>query len=130
VVCDLADGGAVSQLIGTITASHSFDILVNNAGIQRRSPAALFPQDAYEELMQVNVSATFALCRDTGKFWIDHGIQGRLINIASLASFQGGVNIPAYAASKGAVAQLTKAFSNEWAKHGIRVNAIAPGYYD
>jgi 2-dehydro-3-deoxy-D-gluconate 5-dehydrogenase len=82
----------------------------------------------YDEIMQVNLRATFILCRDMGKYWIENNIKGRIVNTASLATFQGGINMAAYSASKGAVGQLTKALSNEWLPHGIRVNAIAPGY--
>jgi 2-deoxy-D-gluconate 3-dehydrogenase len=101
---------------------------VNVAGIQRRSAAEDFAQDIYDEIIQVNLSATFSLCRDTGKYWLDNNIKGSIINTASIATFQGGVGMAAYATSKGGVGQLTKALSNEWAIKGIRVNAIAPGY--
>jgi len=78
-------------------------------------------------VITVNLSSAFLLCRDIGKYWIENKIKGVIINTASLATFQGGINMAAYTASKGAVGQLTKALSNEWAPHGIRVNAIAPG---
>lgn len=126
-IADLANGEEVSKIIPSIISTHSFEILVNVAGIQRRHPAAEFPQNVYNEVLQVNLGATFTLCRDTGKYWIENGIKGRIINTASLATFQGGINMAAYSASKGAVGQLTKALSNEWAGHGIGVNAIAPG---
>lgn len=126
-VADLADATAVGKIVASVTAEHSYEILVNVAGIQRRIVAKDFPQETYEEVMQVNIGATFALCTQTGKYWLDKGIKGRIINTASLATFQGGINMAAYAASKGAVGQLTKALSNEWAAHGIRVNALAPG---
>ncbi|EXJ89089.1 hypothetical protein A1O3_02153 [Capronia epimyces CBS 606.96] len=125
---DLGNADAVSHIIATVTAQHSFEILVNVAGIQRRIAAQDFPQAVYDEVLQVNLGSTFILCRDTGKYWLQHGIQGRIVNTASLSSFQGGINMAAYSASKGAVLQLTKALSNEWASRGIRVNAIAPGY--
>lgn len=117
----------MSKVIATVTAEHDFQILVNVAGIQRRIAAQDFPQEVYDEVLQVNLGATFTLCRDAGNHWLQHGINGRIINTASLASFQGGINMAAYAASKGGVNQLTKALSNEWASRGIRVNAIAPG---
>lgn len=125
---DLANADKVGMIISNIAKEHSFDILVNVAGIQRRSAAASFPQGDFNEVMNVNLSATFRLCRDTGKYWLENNIHGSIINIASVASFQAGVGMAAYTASKGAVVQLTKALSNEWAIHGIRVNAIAPGY--
>ncbi|PNP59987.1 hypothetical protein THARTR1_00011 [Trichoderma harzianum] len=84
--------------------------------------------EVLDEVMEVNFNGPFILCRDMGRYWIDNMIDGRLINIASLSTFQGGVRMAAYSASKGAVGQLTKALSNEWAQHKIRVNAIAPGY--
>ena len=93
----------------------------------RRMEAANFTEEAFDEVMEVNFSCTFFLCRDIGRYWIDNKIEGNIINTASLATFQGGVHMAAYASSKGAVGQLTKAMSNEWAKHKIRVNAIAPG---
>ncbi|KAI9738143.1 MAG: hypothetical protein M1818_005572 [Claussenomyces sp. TS43310] len=127
-IADLGGQRAVSRIIPHVILDHSFEILVNGAGIQRRIPAAEFAQDVYQQVMQTNLGATFALCRDTGRYWIDKGIKGRIINVASLATFQGGINMAAYSASKGAVGQLTKALSNEWAKRGIVVNAIAPRY--
>jgi 2-deoxy-D-gluconate 3-dehydrogenase len=125
---DLGDAEAARKIVPAIVKEHRwFDTLVNVAGIQRRSRAEEFPQQAYDEIMQINLSATFRICRDTGKYWLDNNIKGSIINTASIASFQGGVNMAAYATSKGGVAQLTRAFSNEWACKGIRVNAIAPG---
>lgn len=128
VIQDLSLEDGVNTLISRITATYHFDILVNAAGIQRRHPAAQFPQSAFNDVMQSNLSSVFSLCRDTGAYWIASGIAGRIINTASMATFQGGVNMAAYACSKGGVGQLTKALSNEWAAHGIAVNAIAPGY--
>lgn len=110
-----------------ILESHKFEILVNAAGIQRRADATEYTQELLDEVMQVNMNSPFAICREVGKKWIENGIPGRIINVASLASFQGGVRMAGYAASKGGISMLTKALSNEWAKHGIRVNAIAPG---
>lgn len=129
--CDLGDKGSVSETIHEILTNPSItskiDILLNAAGIQRRVAAEDYSQETYEEVMQVNMGATFTLCREIGKYWITNGIKGAIINTASLASFQGGVNMAGYAVSKGGVAMLTKALSNEWAMHGIRVNALAPG---
>jgi 2-deoxy-D-gluconate 3-dehydrogenase len=113
---------------------HHIDILLNCAGIQRRHPAHEFPDDDWNEVLQVNLNVTFTLCRDAGAHMLARepspGVsrRGSIINIASLLSFQGGITVPAYAASKGGVSQLTKALSNEWASKGITVNAIAPGY--
>ena len=104
------------------------DILVNNAGTIRRAPAVEYSDDDWAAVIEVNLSSVFRLSKLVGKQMIDGGRGGKIINIASLLSFQGGITVPAYAASKGGVAQLTKALANEWAKHGINVNAIAPGY--
>jgi 2-deoxy-D-gluconate 3-dehydrogenase len=108
-------------------------ILLNCAGIQRRYPSAEFPDEAWNEVIQVNLSSIFTLSRDFGAYLLahppdEHGRRGSIINIASIMSFQGGIQIPAYAAAKGGLSQLTKSLSNEWAKEGINVNAIAPGY--
>jgi 2-dehydro-3-deoxy-D-gluconate 5-dehydrogenase len=111
-----------------VVNDHRIDIMVNNAGIMRRMEAADFTEEAFDEVMEVNFNCTFFLCRDIGRYWIENKIDGRLINTASLSTFQGGVRMAAYSASKGAIGQLTKALSNEWAKYKIRVNAIAPGY--
>ena len=102
--------------------------MVNNAGIMRRMEAKDFTEEAFDEVMEVNFNCTFFLCRDIGRYWLDNKIDGRLINTASLSTFQGGVRMAAYSSSKGAIGQLTKALSNEWASFNIRVNAIAPGY--
>ncbi|EER23541.1 2-deoxy-D-gluconate 3-dehydrogenase, putative [Coccidioides posadasii C735 delta SOWgp] len=126
--CNFGDKSSVAQLIPRVTTDHKIDILVNAAGILKRHDSDTFPQDVFDEIIQVNLSATFALCRDIGKYWIENGIKGKIINVASLMTFFGGVRIPAYSASKGGVGQLTKALSNEWASKGICVNAIAPGY--
>ena len=103
------------------------DILIPAAGIQRRHPAAQFPLSDWDEVINVNLTAVFTLCQLAGKEFLAQG-SGKIINIASMLSFFGGYTVPAYAASKGGIAQLTKALSNEWAIHGINVNAIAPGY--
>jgi 2-deoxy-D-gluconate 3-dehydrogenase len=104
------------------------DILVNNAGAIRRAPAVDYSEEDWTTVIEVNLSSVFRLSQLAGKQMIDNGRGGKIVNIASLLSFQGGITVPAYAASKGGVAQLTKALANEWAKHGINVNAIAPGY--
>jgi len=132
--CDLSVSSSVEGLIETIERDLQevrIDILLNNAGIQKRHPCDEFPLVDWTAVMQVNLHAVFTLCRDVGKHMLERnesGQGGRIINLASLLTFQGGLNIPAYAASKGAIGQLTKALSNEWASRGITVNAIAPGY--
>lgn len=103
------------------------DILVNNAGMIRRSPAVDYSDEDWDMLLEVNLSAPFRLSRRLGKVMIEQG-GGRIVNIASLLSFQGGILVPAYSASKGGVAQFTKALANEWASKNVNVNAIAPGY--
>lgn len=103
------------------------DILINNAAIQRRAPCEDFPNQDWYDVIQVNLNAVFEMCKLAAKDMLIMGY-GKIINVASLISFFGGYNIPAYAAAKGGVAQITKSFSNAWAKHGINVNAIAPGY--
>ena len=117
----------MERIISTVTKDHKVDILINVAGIQRRCPAAEYSLETWDEVINVNLNSVFVLCRDLGKYWIENKIKGTIINTASLATFQGGINMAAYTASKGAVGQLTKALSNEWLPHGIRVNAIAPG---
>jgi 2-deoxy-D-gluconate 3-dehydrogenase len=103
------------------------DILVNDAGAQIRHPAAAFPLEDWDRVLAVNLDAVWILSQAAGRVMLAQG-QGKIINIASLMSVFGGITIPAYAASKGGVAQLTKALANEWARHGVNVNAIIPGY--
>lgn len=112
---------AVEKLGGTL------DIIVNNAGIQRRYKCEDFPLEVWDQVIEINLTSVFILCQLAGRIMLEKG-SGKIINIASLLSFFGGFTVPAYAASKGGVAQLTKALSNEWAEKGINVNAIAPGY--
>ncbi|ELR08273.1 hypothetical protein GMDG_03074 [Pseudogymnoascus destructans 20631-21] len=113
-----------------ILSSHDPSILLNCAGIQRRHPSASFPDSDWDLVLQTNLSTVFTLCRDIGAHMLTRPgpHRGNIINIASLLSFQGGLTVPAYAAAKGGVAQLTKALSNEWAGKGVNVNAVAPGY--
>jgi 2-dehydro-3-deoxy-D-gluconate 5-dehydrogenase len=103
------------------------DILVNNAGIIRRAPAVDYKDEDWDMVLEINLSAPFRLCRAVGKLMLEQG-GGRIVNIASLLAFQGGILIPAYAASKAGIAQITKALANEWAAKNVNVNAIAPGY--
>jgi 2-deoxy-D-gluconate 3-dehydrogenase len=126
---DVADTQFCSSLVQkTVDELGSLDILVNNAGTIRRSPAVDFRQDDWDEIIAVNLTAVFQLSQAAGRQMIKQGTKGKIVNIASLLSFQGGIFVPAYAAAKGGVAQLTKALANEWAAKGINVNAIAPGY--
>ncbi len=112
----------------TLSRFGQIDILVHNAGTIRRSPAVDYSEDDWATVIEVNLSSVFRLSQLSGKSMIESERGGKIINIASLLSFQGGITVPAYAASKGGVAQLTKALANEWAKYRINVNAIAPGY--
>jgi len=105
------------------------DILVNAAGVQRRHKCEEFPLEDWNLVLEVNLTATFALCQMAARIFLGQG-GGKIINVASMLSYFGGFTVPAYAASKGGVAQITKAFSNEWACHNININAIAPGYMD
>ena len=128
VTGDLGDRPTPGMLIEeTIRHFGRLDILVNNAGTIRRAPAVDYSEDDWNTVIQVNLSSVFHLCQLAGRQMIEQG-RGKILNIASLLSFQGGITVPAYAASKGGVAQLTKALANEWASRGINVNAIAPGY--
>lgn len=126
---DLADKTVAQRLIAeTLDEFGRLDILINNAGIIRRAPAVDYTEEDWASVIEVNLSSVFRLSQLAGREMISSGRGGKIINVASLLSFQGGITVPAYAASKGAVAQLTKALANEWAKHKINVNAIAPGY--
>ena len=125
---DLADREVSRTLVETTAREIGpIDILVNNAGTIRRAPAVNYSEDDWDAVIEVNLSSVFRLSQQAGKVMIERG-QGKIVNIASVLSFQGGIAVPAYAASKGALAQLTKALANEWAAKGVNVNAIAPGY--
>ncbi|KAI1146663.1 hypothetical protein F4825DRAFT_456255 [Nemania diffusa] len=132
---DLSSPASVSSLIPAVLADgHTLRILVNCAGIQIRHPCEAFPDADFAAVLQVNLSSVFTLCRDAGAHMLTlppsevTGRRGSVINFASLLTFQGGLNVPAYAASKGAVGQLTKSLANGWAERGVTVNAVAPGY--
>jgi 2-deoxy-D-gluconate 3-dehydrogenase len=129
---DLGDKTIPGQLIKqTLDEFGRLDILINNAGTIRRAPAVDYTEQDWATVIEVNLSSVFRLSQLAGRHMIertDGQRGGKIVNIASLLSFQGGLTVPAYAASKGGVAQLTKALANEWAKFGVCVNAIAPGY--
>jgi 2-deoxy-D-gluconate 3-dehydrogenase len=130
LTCDLAKPDQVRDLVERVEERvGSIDIWVNNAGIQRRAPAAQFSETDWYEVLQVHLQTVFLLCREAGSRMLKRG-SGKIINVASLLSFQGGIYVPAYAAAKGGVVQLTKALSNEWASQGVNVNAVAPGYFE
>ncbi|GGD24996.1 SDR family oxidoreductase [Sinisalibacter lacisalsi] len=124
--CDLSDRAAIAALVADLDGTR-IDILVNNAGIIRRAPAAEHATEDWDAVMAVNLDAPFLLTRAFGARMVERG-HGRVINLASVLSFEGGIMVPGYAASKAALANLTRAFANEWAAHGVNVNAIAPGY--
>src|SRR3984893_4785064 len=126
---DLSQPEGAHQLYeAVLTGMGSPDVLVNNAGTIYREPAEDHDVQAWMTVIQVNLNSVFRLSQLAGRSMLERR-QGKIINIASLLSFQGGIRVPAYAASKGGVAQLTKALANEWAPKGIQVNAIAPGYF-
>lgn len=126
---DLAEADACSTLIEkTVAEFGSLDILVNNAGIIRRSPAAEYSAEDWDQVISIDLTAVFRLSQLAARQMLKQGTPGKILNIASVLSFQGGILVPAYAAAKGGVVQLTRAFANEWAAKGINVNAIAPGY--
>jgi 2-deoxy-D-gluconate 3-dehydrogenase len=126
--CDFGNRNALLSFKEQVSKEHpTIDILVNNAGTILRKLAVEHPDEYWDEVIAVNQTAPFILTREIGKGMIERG-SGKVIFTASLLTFQGGINVPGYAASKGAIGQLTKAFANEWASKGINVNAIAPGY--
>ncbi|KAJ7130824.1 NAD-binding protein [Mycena crocata] len=141
VQCDLTDKAQVSAIVQTITGSAdaggmglTIDILINCGGIQRRAPAETFTDEDWNEVLQVNLNAVWTLARDCGRHMlVTRGIgsmahRAKIINVASLLSYQGGMTVPAYAAAKHGVLGLIKALSNEWSAKGINVNGISPGY--
>jgi len=126
--CDFSDRNALYNFIKDVKADFPvINILVNNAGTILRTPAAEHPDEMWDKVIEVNQNAQFILSREIGKEMVSRGA-GKIIFTASLLTFQGGITVPGYAASKGAIGQLTMAFANEWASKGVNVNAIAPGY--
>ncbi|KAI0130436.1 hypothetical protein BJ170DRAFT_620158 [Xylariales sp. AK1849] len=134
---DLSSAEEVAKLVPKVLADgHQIRILINCAGIQIRHACEVFPDEDFGKVMQVNLNSVFTLCRDVGAHMLSlspspvTGRRGSIINFASLLTFQGGLNVPAYAASKGAVGQVTKSMANQWSDKGITVNCIAPGYIE
>ncbi|MBN3581034.1 SDR family oxidoreductase [Algoriphagus aestuarii] len=126
--CDFSDRKAVYQFIEKAKADFPvIDILINNAGTILRTPAAEHPDEMWDKVIEVNQNSQFILTREFGKEMVKRG-SGKIVFTASLLTFQGGITVPGYAASKGAIGQMTMAFANEWAGKGVNVNAIAPGY--
>jgi 2-deoxy-D-gluconate 3-dehydrogenase len=126
--CDFKDRSALYDFIKKAKSAHLVvDILVNNAGNILRKPAAEHPDEFWDEIMEINLNSQFILAREFGKEMVSRG-NGKIIFTASLLTFQGGITVPGYAASKGAIGSLVKALANEWAGKGVNVNAVAPGY--
>ncbi len=126
---DLADRAQLAALAdAALKEAGEIHILVNNAGTIKRHPAAEFPIEEWDLVLRTNLDSAFLLSQSFGRRMIERG-SGKIINVASLLAFSGGITVPAYTASKHAVAGLTKALANEWARHGVQVNAIAPGYF-
>ncbi|MFJ8687811.1 SDR family NAD(P)-dependent oxidoreductase [Micromonospora wenchangensis] len=124
---DLADRAAVRRLVADLHALGPVDILVNNGGTIARTPAAEHPDEMWDHVIEVNLTSQFVLSREIGREMVARG-RGKIIFTASLLSFQGGITVPGYAAAKSGLAGLTRALANEWAAHGVNVNAVAPGY--
>ena len=128
--CDFAQREAVLSLVRSLEDDvDRIDVLVNNAGTIVRQPASEHTDDAWDTVIAVNLSSQFVLTRELGRRMVERGA-GKIVFVASLLSFQGGITVPGYAASKGGIAQLTKALANEWALHGVNVNAVVPGYIE
>jgi 2-deoxy-D-gluconate 3-dehydrogenase len=126
---DLSDTAALPAIVQEgLTLTGRIDILVNNAGIIRREDAINFTESDWDDVVNLNLKNVFFLAQAAARQFIAQGTGGKIVNIASMLSFQGGVRVPAYTASKSGVMGITRALANEWAKHGINVNAIAPGY--
>jgi 2-deoxy-D-gluconate 3-dehydrogenase len=130
IVANLLDEKELPRVVNeTLSVFGKIDILVNNAGIIRRTPAADHSAQDWHDVINLNMNAVYFLCQLVGNEMIKQG-SGKIINIASVLSFQGGINVPGYTASKHAVAGITKALANEWASKGVQINAIAPGYME
>jgi len=130
LTADLSDRAAILRLVAQVDREvGEIDILVNNAGTIRRAPAAEYSLEDWDLVLRTNLDSVFLLTQHFGRRMLERG-RGKIINIASLLAFSGGITIPAYTASKSAVAGLTRAFANEWAGRGVQVNAIAPGYFE
>lgn len=128
VDCDLSDRQAIDRLIANLDGRNlAVDILINNAGIIRRAAVSEHSTEDWDAVMAVNLDAVFILSREFGKRMVARG-HGKIVNVASVLSYSGGLMVPGYAAAKGAVANLTRSFANEWAAQGVNVNAVAPGY--
>ena len=125
--CDLSDRNAVYAFVERVKKSHQIDILVNNAGTILRKPAAEHPDEYWDRVIDINLNSQFILAREFGRDMVERG-WGKIVFTCSLLTFQGGITVPGYAASKGGVGQLVKALANEWASKGVNVNGIAPGY--
>ena len=121
--------GAKEIVAHCVSEMGRLDILVNNAGIIRRDPALDFGEDDWEGVIQINLSAAFYLSQAAARHFVEQGDGGKIVNTASVLSYEGGITVPSYAASKAGIANLTRALANEWAPLGINVNAIAPSYY-
>lgn len=126
--CDFSDRKDLYSFISKVKADfEQIDILVNNAGTNKKHPAVEYPDETLDKIIEVNLNSQFILTREIGKDMVKRG-HGKIVFIASLLSFQGGITVPGYAAAKGGIKTLTMAFANEWASKGVNVNAIAPGY--
>lgn len=130
ITCDLLQASVtdLQQVVAqSVTELGRLDVLVNNAGIIRRAPAVEFSEADWDDVLHINLKAVFFLSQAAGKVMIAQG-RGKIINVASMLSYQGGIIVPSYTAAKSGIAGITRALANEWAKYGINVNAIAPGY--
>ncbi len=129
IACDVGDADEIRSMVAQAkSVTGQIDIAVNNAGTMFRSPAEAFPEEEWRRVIDVNMHGVWFCCQETGRLMIEQG-SGKIINTASLLSFQGGFTVSAYAAAKGAVSSLTMALSNEWAQYNVQVNAVAPGYF-
>ena len=129
--CDVSKSTEVTDTVARIIEEmDGIDVLVNGAGVNVRSASEEYPEETWDYVMDVNCKGTFMMCRETGRFMLARGKGGKIVNCSSLLAWSGGLLVPAYAASKAGVHQLTMALCNEWSKHGINVNGVAPGYIE